>query len=83
MIMKFCPECGIGLSHAEQTVGYCKNCHCDFQDLIIKERKEWDGYCRCGHKHSEHNPINSVNYSSGNCTVGECRCKHFIHQQKS
>lgn len=39
---------------------------------------EWDGQCRCGHKHSEHHPISSHNYSAGHCTVGECRCKHFI-----
>lgn len=78
--MKFCPECGIGLCTAEQTIGYCKNCHFDFQDLITIERSEWNGYCRCGHNHSEHNSINSVNYSAGRCTIGECRCRYFIHE---
>jgi hypothetical protein len=38
----------------------------------------WDGRCRCGHLHSEHRASNSINYSAGRCSVGECRCANFI-----
>lgn len=38
----------------------------------------WDGRCRCGHLHSEHRGSNSINYSAGRCSIGECRCAHFI-----
>lgn len=41
-------------------------------------KSEWDEQCRCGHKHSEHHPIYSNNYSAGHCKVDECRCKHFL-----
>lgn len=43
------------------------------------QKADWNGQCQCGHKHSEHHPISSHNYSAGHCTIGECRCKHFIH----
>ena len=44
---------------------------------LVKKEKE-DPRCICGHLHSEHRPINSHNYSAGRCTVGECRCAHFL-----
>lgn len=47
-----------------------------------KKTSEWDGECQCGHKHSDHHPISSHNYTAGHCTIGECRCKHFIHNPK-
>lgn len=45
-------------------------------------KSEWDEQCRCGHKHSEHHPIASHNYSAGHCRVDECRCKHFLMPTK-
>ena len=47
----------------------------------IKEK--WNGRCCCGHLHSEHHPSSSVNYSAGHCTVGECRCKNFLHDKQN
>jgi hypothetical protein len=44
---------------------------------LLKKEKT-DQICICGHLHSEHRPISSVNYSAGRCTVGECRCIHFL-----
>lgn len=41
-------------------------------------KEKVDQRCTCGHLHSEHRPISSVNYSAGRCTVGECRCTHFL-----
>ncbi len=46
-------------------------------------KSEWNGQCQCGHKHSEHHPISSHNYSAGHCMIGECRCKHFIHNPQT
>lgn len=76
--MKYCPECGIGLSRTETDAGFCKNCHCDIEIYLRAERVAWDGRCRCGHLHSEHSKSTSINYSAGSCSVGECRCKHFL-----
>lgn len=45
-------------------------------------KSELDEQCQCGHKHSEHHPIASHNYSAGRCTIGECRCKHFLMPKK-
>lgn len=45
---------------------------------LIEEKIEQR--CICGHLHSEHHPINSHNYSAGRCTIGECRCNHFLHE---
>jgi hypothetical protein len=42
----------------------------------------WDGRCRCGHLHSEHRASNSINYSAGRCSVGECRCANFIIEKQ-
>lgn len=42
------------------------------------KKEKTDPRCICGHLHSEHRPINSHNYSAGRCTVGECRCIHFL-----
>lgn len=44
---------------------------------LIKKEKE-DHRCKCGHLHSEHMPLNSINYSAGRCTIGECRCNNFL-----
>jgi hypothetical protein len=44
---------------------------------LVKQEKI-DSRCICGHLHSEHRPISSVNYSAGRCTIGECRCTHFL-----
>lgn len=44
---------------------------------LIKQEKE-NPRCICGHLHHEHRAINSHNYSAGRCTVGECRCIHFL-----
>jgi hypothetical protein len=38
--------------------------------------------CQCGHLQSEHRPIDANDYSSGRCTIGECRCSHFIKTAK-
>lgn len=48
---------------------------------FINTKEKWDGECQCGHLHSQHRPISSVNYSAGRCTIGECRCTHFLHQK--
>lgn len=29
--------------------------------------------CKCGHRHDEHGPTKSVNYSAGKCSCCECR----------
>ena len=47
----------------------------------VKENTIMDEQCKCGHKHSEHHPVSSANYSSGHCTVGECRCPSFAPTQ--
>lgn len=78
--MEYCPECGIGLSNAEKEVCYCRNCHCDFSPEAIKEKNEWNGRCKCGHLHSQHNPTTSINYTAGRCAVAGCNCRNFIHQ---
>lgn len=75
---EFCPKCNIGLSNSQKTVGYCNNCHYDFNDELREAVKEWDGLCRCGHKHSDHGNSTSVNYTAGRCSIPGCNCKHFI-----
>lgn len=40
-------------------------------------KDEWNGKCLCGHKHSDHHPISSNNYSDGHCIISECKCKYF------
>lgn len=46
-------------------------------------KSDWDGRCRCGHLHSEHNAIQSHNYSAGRCSIGECRCANFIIEKQN
>lgn len=53
------------------------------REILTMAREAWNGRCRCGHLHSEHHPTSSHNYSAGRCTVGECRCAHFIHDTKT
>lgn len=30
----FCPNCGIGIDHHEERMGFCENCRTDFKPLI-------------------------------------------------
>lgn len=48
----------------------------------LAKKEKTDPACICGHLHSEHMPISSNNYSAGRCTVGECRCSHFLIEDK-
>ena len=45
---------------------------------VLPKLEAKDPRCQCGHLHSEHHPIQSCNYSAGRCTIGECRCVHFL-----
>lgn len=59
---------------------------CDHFTLSFRfktEKNEWNGRCICGHLHNEHNPTSSINYSAGVCSVGECRCRNFIHDSRN
>lgn len=49
----------------------------------MKKDKEWDGICKCKHKHSEHNnkPPN-LNYTAGKCKKN-CHCKAFVHNPQN
>jgi hypothetical protein len=45
----------------------------------MENKEKWDGRCVCGHKHSQHGPTGSINYTAGRCSVKGCNCAHFIH----
>ena len=62
--MKMFPEVG------EQGVGM----------VVTKKDSSWNGVCRCGHRHSEHGPIISHNYTAGKCSL--CSCEYFVHDPK-
>lgn len=35
--------------------------------------------CECGHRHDQHAPSISINYSAGRCVaVANCNCLHFL-----
>ena len=47
----------------------------------MENKEKWDGQCVCGHKHSEHGPTGSINYTAGRCYVKRCDCQHFINNK--
>lgn len=34
--------------------------------------------CACGHKHAEHTPAYTLNYTGGFCKMKDCKCRNFI-----
>lgn len=34
--------------------------------------------CKCGHRHLDHGPSNSINYTAGVCRIAKCDCEHFL-----
>ena len=38
--MKFCPNCGIGLSNEEKKVKFCKNCKTDFEQDKTEDKED-------------------------------------------
>lgn len=45
------------------------------RELRARRRTKTDAtLCRCGHRHDEHGPTHSINYTAGLCLVRGCKC---------
>jgi hypothetical protein len=50
-----------------------------YQDIRQQRRDEANALkCRCAHRHDEHHPAYSHNYTAGSCRIKGCRCLHFL-----
>lgn len=53
-----------------------------FKKAFKPERiQKWDGICECGHKHSDHSNVRTVNITAGKCNAKGCNCKYFVHDR--